>query len=401
MSMDRNEAIKSNRIQSIDVLRALTVVLMIFVNDIPGVKAIPDWLNHYPVGVDGMGLADVVFPLFLFLVGMSLPYAISNRLVKEESRISIGIHIIKRAAALVLIGVLMVNTSDINSRATGMDKNLWALLMYLAVIVIWNVYPKKNGNKGWGIGIWLQLLGWMTLLVLVLIYKGGNDNDLRWLTPQWWGILGLIGWAYLFSALFYLFIGNNIKWTAILLATLMLYHMAFELWLPVKGLLNWFVLPGGGAYASMTTIGLLASLILRHYSGKLKPLFISFILLGFFFMMVGFVTRQYWGISKLGDTPSWVYICMAISFWSFALVYYIVDVQGKVSWFHFFKPAGVNTFLAYLLPSVYYHAIWLIGVHYPTWFNYSWGGLMRGIVFSLLMVQITAWLTRAGIRLRL
>lgn len=392
---------KPLRIKSIDVLRALTVVLMIFVNDIPGVKDIPDWLNHYPADVDGMGLADVVFPLFLFLVGMSIPFAISNRLAKGESKWSIGVHVLKRSAALVLIGVLMVNTGGLNAEATGMDKNLWSLLMYLAVIAIWCVYPKQEDGKPGILGRWLPLFAWVVLIVLVVIYRGGESDQIRWLTPQWWGILGLIGWAYLFTAIVFLIAGINIRATAIVLAILMVYHMLMESILPVNGWINWLVLPGGGSYASMTTIGLLASLILRRYSENLKTFFSAFFFLGVLFFILGFVTRPYWGISKLGDTPSWVYVCMSVSFWSFALVYYIVDIKGKASWFRFFEPAGVNTFLAYLLPSVYYHAIWFAGLYYPVWVSQSWGGLLRGILFSLLMVQITAWLTRAKIRLKL
>ena len=66
-------------IASIDILRALNMVLMIFVNDLWSLKDIPAWLGHVERGVDGMGLADAVFPAFLFIVGLSLPYAINNR----------------------------------------------------------------------------------------------------------------------------------------------------------------------------------------------------------------------------------------------------------------------------------------------------------------------------------
>ena len=63
------------RIASIDILRALTMVLMIFVNDLWSLKDTPAWLGHVASGVDGIGLADTVFPAFLFIVGMSIPFA--------------------------------------------------------------------------------------------------------------------------------------------------------------------------------------------------------------------------------------------------------------------------------------------------------------------------------------
>ena len=42
----------SNRVGAIDLLRALTMVLMIFVNDLWSLKDIPAWLEHVESGVD-------------------------------------------------------------------------------------------------------------------------------------------------------------------------------------------------------------------------------------------------------------------------------------------------------------------------------------------------------------
>jgi predicted acyltransferase len=82
------------RITSIDILRALTMVLMIFVNDLWSLKNIPAWLEHVERGVDGIGLADVVFPAFLFIVGLSLPFAIDNRRKKGDSEWQLLMHLL-------------------------------------------------------------------------------------------------------------------------------------------------------------------------------------------------------------------------------------------------------------------------------------------------------------------
>src|SRR6478609_5088508 len=91
---------KVPRILSIDIMRGLTLFLMLFVNDLyePGV---PKWLMHTEAGTDGMGLADWVFPGFLFMVGMAIPYAISSRRNKGESVIKIFGHIILRTLSLL------------------------------------------------------------------------------------------------------------------------------------------------------------------------------------------------------------------------------------------------------------------------------------------------------------
>ena len=66
------------RVASVDALRGLTILLMIFVNDL-GPHA-PSWMHHIqPPNADGMTLADVVFPAFLFIVGISIPLAIERR----------------------------------------------------------------------------------------------------------------------------------------------------------------------------------------------------------------------------------------------------------------------------------------------------------------------------------
>ena len=57
---------------------------MLFVNDLfmPGV---PSWLGQMKADYDGMGLADWVFPGFLFIVGMAIPYSIGRRIIEGQS----------------------------------------------------------------------------------------------------------------------------------------------------------------------------------------------------------------------------------------------------------------------------------------------------------------------------
>jgi predicted acyltransferase len=99
----------SQRIATIDILRALTMVLMIFVNDLWSLKGIPEWLGHVERGVDGIGLADVVFPAFLFIVGLSLPFAVNNRRKKGDTNWQLMQHILIRTIALLIMGVFLVN----------------------------------------------------------------------------------------------------------------------------------------------------------------------------------------------------------------------------------------------------------------------------------------------------
>ena len=67
------------RITSIDALRGFVMFCMIFVNDLDHV--VPAWMKHYH-GKSGMTFVDMVFPAFLFIVGMSIPFALESRLNK-------------------------------------------------------------------------------------------------------------------------------------------------------------------------------------------------------------------------------------------------------------------------------------------------------------------------------
>src|SRR6478609_3492580 len=92
------------RLHSIDVFRAVTMLLMIFVNDVSGVKNIPVWIEHVGASDDGLGFADTVFPAFLFIVGLSIPFAIRNRINKGDAPLNIALYIASRSLALLIMG---------------------------------------------------------------------------------------------------------------------------------------------------------------------------------------------------------------------------------------------------------------------------------------------------------
>ncbi|MEA3461497.1 MAG: DUF5009 domain-containing protein, partial [Bacteroidota bacterium] len=207
----------SNRLKSIDILRALTMLLMIFVNDLWSLTDIPGWLEHTAAHEDGMGLSDVVFPAFLLIVGLSIPHAIRARMKKGDSKLLVLRHIAERTLALLIMGVFMVNLENINAENMLLSKVLWQILMTLAFFLIWNVYGERAMGR---FSPWLlKGLGWVILLFLAITYSGG-EGDGQWMRFHWWGILGLIGWGYLVAALVYLFLGNRPGWLTLALLVL-------------------------------------------------------------------------------------------------------------------------------------------------------------------------------------
>ncbi|TAJ08170.1 DUF5009 domain-containing protein [Marinilabiliaceae bacterium JC017] len=394
---------RNTRIYAIDIIRALTMSLMIFVNDIPGIKNIPQWLNHMPAGVDGLGLADIVFPLFLFIVGLSIPYAIENRLKKGQDKIQVGVHILVRTFALLVIGVFMVNVGSLNEELTGLNKNLWALLSYVCIFMVWNKYPEKKSEYARIFKV-LRYIGIGGLVWLAVIYRSGTVEVPEFMQVRWWGILGLIGWAYFTGAVVNLMVRDNLKVMTMVFICFLVYHVLYSL--NIEGWSTFQVyslLPGKGAFSAMVIAGVWTSLIMRRYMAteNLRKMFVTWLGAGLLFLILGFITRSLWGISKNDATPSWIYICLAIGLVVFTFIFWLVDVKKRKNWAHVLEPAGNNTLTTYLIPNLVYYSIWYCGVSYPDWLNQGVAGLFRSIVFVYVILVVSGLLTRFHVRLKL
>jgi predicted acyltransferase len=100
-------AARPGRLLSLDVLRGLTIAFMILVNN-NGNEAAAYWpLKH--AAWNGFTPTDLVFPTFLFLVGISTVYSTAVRLAQGATRQSLFLHILRRSVILYLLG-LVVNS---------------------------------------------------------------------------------------------------------------------------------------------------------------------------------------------------------------------------------------------------------------------------------------------------
>lgn len=389
------------RLSSIDILRAITMVLMIWVNDFWTLSDISKWLEHANATEDYLGFSDIIFPIFLFIVGLSIPFAIKNRLDKGDSKFSIAKHIIIRSVSLLLIGFYMVNYETAHNESIFIGTNFWELLMALAVVLIWTNWKISPINKKWY--PYLQILGFGILLFLAIIYKGGEDGS-TWMTPQWWGILGLIGWAYIINALVYLYSkGSTIIMTLLwllfnLLAILDHSNLSIDF-----GILSTYFSPIlTGTIPAFTTAGIVATLLFtKMYKLNVKWSYLSIITLGILNLIFGLTTRSIWGISKIQGTPSWLGICTGIGFLLFAVLYYIADAKKITNWAKIIAPAGTATLTCYMIPYFIYPLRSMTGIHLPEFLSSSSLGLLTSFCFALLIVIFTGWLEKRGFKLKL
>jgi heparan-alpha-glucosaminide N-acetyltransferase len=366
---------------AIDLLRGLTVVVMILVNEWAGVAGLPAWLRHVPADADAMTVVDMVFPAFLFIVGMSLPLALQSRL-EQAGRNAALRGAAERTAALVVTGLFMVNAemAPASFNASG-----WLLGAFLGVFLAWGSAAGGPALPGP-----VRLAGLALLAALAYAYPGGMGL-------HWWGILGLIGWAYGLAAL--LFIGAA-PGSRLLLALAAL---------PVC--VAWFAFAaprlGGGAHAThalLVLAGMAATLLLQNVlHAGLAPDRATrvLMLLGFMLLALGFSLRPYWPLSKIQATPSWGLVCAGATLLLYLLLRPLAEAAPGRAAMRLLGDAARHPLLAYLLPFVIGAVLALAGWQWPAALGAGWPGLLRGVAFLAIVLVLLRLLLRLGIRLKL
>lgn len=385
---------KTARIATIDVFRAITMFLMLFVNDIPGIKQIPHWLLHAKMDEDMLGFSDIIFPCFLFVMGMSVPFAILKRQEKGESLLGTSKHIIERTLALVVMGLFTVNLGSYDGEATGLPYSWYTILLVLSFFLTWNLYPKAEGVKKYLFNA-MKMSGVVLMVGLFCIFEGKNGAVFA---PKWWGILGLIGWTYLVTTIVFLIVRTRLLW----MAFAWVLFMALSL-LTHGGILNLSFLPSDMTHHALGVSGAFASVLLIHWGNREKPFkFIGTMLgLGFVMLALFLVSHPYWIISKIQATPTWLFVCNAISFFMVGFLYFLTDVWDKTAWFSIIKPAGTVTLTCYIIPYFWYSVQSLLGWHYPDSLCAGVPGLCRSLLFSLVVVWIAGALMKVNVRLKI
>jgi heparan-alpha-glucosaminide N-acetyltransferase len=394
--------VPTHRIASIDIFRGLTMLVMIFVNDLASVHGLPWWTYHALAEQDAMTYVDMVFPFFLFIVGMSLPLAVRQRLKRNPSLGLLFWHVFSRCAGLVVLGLILANAEKGDASRMAINPNAWALLGLSGAVLFWHV-PSRDARWAW-ISRGLRIAGLALLILAFALFRRTTpEGRTAWIDGSYPEILGLIGYTYLAVAILYISTRGRtwapLGWTAGLLALCtVLSRQQLELRLP---LYLWPI--GSGALASTAMAGIVTSTIFfgEHRWRSLRQRMI---------LAAGFAAASLlaaWlltplGISKIRATPTWCLYSIGASVLSFAMLYWICDIKHKTEWAKFAHSAGANTLLTYLLPDFYYFITALAGFSFvDRHFNSGATGVARAAVFTSLMLALSIVLTRARIRLQL
>jgi hypothetical protein len=394
---------------AIDILRALTMLLMIFVNDLWTISGAPDWLGHAESHQDFLGLADVVFPCFLFVVGMSIPFAIEKRFAKGMSGVSTAGHILLRSFALLVMGVFTVNTESGIAPDSGFTLATYRIVMVIAFFLVWNDYPKKGKQCTNYLYAALKIAGIALLFYLAFTFRDGNGGIFR---ARWWGILGLIGWTYFLCAFIYLFTRDRFKYLIpvwlVFLALCILKSgriSAEPIWnLPSGNFLDELLAifhVGNGALPAITMGGALLSLISAKYiniENRKKIIFATSTVA--LLIMAGFISHQFWIVSKIQATLPWVFYCSAMAVGVYSILYWLVE-KGKAHWFSIIKVAGTATLTCYLMPYIAYSVAAIFDIRLPEILRTGIIGIVSCIAFVFVIVGITWLLERMHIKLKI
>jgi heparan-alpha-glucosaminide N-acetyltransferase len=400
------DEVPRERVLSLDVFRGLTILVMIFVNEVAGIQDVPAWMRHAPENSDAMTFVDLVFPAFLFIVGMSIPLAVERRVARGDSLMRICGHVLVRTLGLLLIGVYMVNIHGFRADLAGISRDCWVLLLYLGVVLVWNRYPQSAGPSRWLFRS-LRLAGIVLLVVLAVIYRGGQGQGVTRMQTSWWGILGLIGWAYLIASTAYLLFRSQI---AVLVGMVGLLTAVFvgdkDGALGFLGLLHQYVNIGGhwGGHGSIAVAGVVLGMLFLPGSPARSPSrrIIWMLVFGIGLLAGGFLLRPLYGISKVQATPTWCLCSAGMCCGLYAVLYWLVDVQGISRWSFILRPAGADPLLAYILPAIVASLLGVVGIEYlDTHLNTGLPGIARSAVFAFAIVAITGLLYRLRVRLHL
>jgi predicted acyltransferase len=310
----------SNRLLSLDALRGFDMFWIIgggafFLNlhEATGWKwldSVAGQLHHVPW--EGFRAWDLIFPLFMFISGVAIPFAILSKLKKGNPRAHLVKKIVRRGILLVLLG-----------------------------FVYNGIFQLKFGVPGF----------------------------------RFASVLGQIGLAYMFAALIVVFT-RNYKFRLIWLGGILIGYAIIQNFIPVPGFgpgnltpegsingyIDQMLLPGrlyGKTFdpegllciisaAGITLMGALAGEILRNKSwGDYKKIGIL-AAAGATGIIVALIIKPYYPVIKSAWTTTFNLLAGGISFLLLALFYMVIDVWKWRRWAFFFQVIGLNSITIYL-----------------------------------------------------
>ena len=358
-----------SRVESLDALRGLAVAGMILVNN-PG-----SWTEGYSFlahsSWDGWTLADLVFPLFLLVGGVSIDFSLSRRLARSATREALLLTLARRALLLFALGLLLNGFPHYSQLST---LRFFGVLQRIALCyLIGSAIFLCTGARGQALIALVLLAGYWLMLMMIPVPGFGAGV----LAPD----------------------GNLVGYLDDLLFRGHLYRDGFD----PEGLLS--TLPA----VATTLVGMLAGRWLRAgVDGRLKIL--ALVVCGAALTAAGEIGDRWLPINKQLWTSSFVLLSGGLGLIALAACSELIDRRGMRRLAVPFVMFGSNALVVYLLSTVVARFMELCTVAGGTdseslrLFLYehlfeSWAGALRGSLlfataYLLLWMIPTAQLYR-------
>jgi predicted acyltransferase len=321
---------KSERLLSLDVFRGITIAGMILVNN-PGT-----WSAVYPplrhAEWHGITPTDLIFPFFLFIVGVAIPYSLGKRIEKREDHKKIIIKILRRSIILFLLGIIL------NSFPFGLLDHQFSLstlripgvlqriaLVYLAAAIL---FLKTNYKIQIYIGSAILIFYWFIMTIVPVPGIGypnlePETNLAAWLDRE---LLGSHLWSH------------------------------SKVWDP-EGILSTFP-------SIVTAIsGMITGWWLRSNNEKVYKTVWLFIW-GSILMTLGYIWDGWFPINKNLWTSSYVLYTSGIALLFLGFYYWFIDARNSGWWIKPFRVYGLNAIAVYFFSGIFGILIEVIKISY-------------------------------------
>jgi predicted acyltransferase len=283
---------RPSRLLSLDLLRGLDIGFMILVNDNADERAY--WpLQH--AEWNGFTPTDLVFPTFLFLVGISTVLSLSSRIAQGASRANLLFHVFRRAITLYLVG-LVVNSFPLFHLST---MRFYGVLPRIAIcyLLVSALYLISPGWRSKAAIAFVAIVGYWALMRFVPVPGYGiPTHDVPLLDKDG----NLTAWIdrQLFSAS----------------------HL-YEHTRDPEGLLSTLPALGTALLGMLTGIWLRTTRTLKEKAAGIAIAGASFVLLGYLWNFTFPVNKKLW-------TSSFVLLAGGLSMLLLALSIWVIDVPS-------------------------------------------------------------------------
>jgi predicted acyltransferase len=315
----KGSVVKPGRLLSLDLLRGLTIGFMILVNN-NGSERVAYWpLKH--ASWNGFTPTDLVFPTFLFLVGISTVLSTASRLAQGATKQSLFLPAVRRAVILFLLGLLVNSFPHFHLHTL----RIYGVLPRIAIcyLVVATLYLVSEGWKDKVVLLVVALVGyWMLMRFVPVPGYGVPTHEVPLLDHD----------------------GNLVAWMdrQIFSAS----HL-YERTRDPEGLISTLPALGTALIGMLTGLWLRTGRTLKEKAQGIEYAGLSGVLLGWLWNVWFPINKKLWTSSYVLFAAGWSLLLLAFSMW-------LVDVRGvrRGWWTTFLQVFGTNAIFAYVFSEL-------------------------------------------------